>query len=147
MSDPLPVALRVRRLRPGARLPARATAGASGYDLYACIEAPVEVGPDPVRIGTGIALAIEEGYDVQIRPRSGLAAKGVLATLGTIDSDYRGELMVTLFTIGARGPHTVQDGDRIAQLIVSRLAAVEVVEVTELDATERGSGGHGSTGA
>lgn len=139
--------LRVLRLRPGARLPVRATPGSSGYDLHACLDEPVTVGPNPVRIGTGLAVAIDDGYDVQIRPRSGLAAKGVLATFGTIDSDYRGELMVTLYTIGSREPHVVTDGDRIAQLVVSQLAPIEVVEAKELDGTERGHGGHGSTGA
>ena len=138
--------LRVLRLRPGAHLPTHATPGSSGYDLHACLDRPVVVGPDPVRIGTGLAIAIEDGYDAQIRPRSGLAAKGILATFGTIDSDYRGELMVTLYTIGSREPHTVNDGDRIAQLVVARLAAVDVVEAEELDGTERGEGGHGSTG-
>jgi dUTP pyrophosphatase len=141
------VVLNVRRLHPEARLPRRATAYASGFDLYACLpDGPVTVGSDPVLIPTGIALEFPEGYDVQVRPRSGLARQGVLAVLGTIDADYRGELFVTLHVVGSRAPFIVHHGDRIAQLVVGALAPVVVCEVTELTPTERGTGGHGSTG-
>ncbi|MDA0270244.1 MAG: dUTP diphosphatase [Chloroflexi bacterium] len=134
------------RLRPGARLPALQTPLASGYDLHACIDAPVEVGTMPVRIPCGFAMAVPEGTDVQVRPRSGLSAKGVLAVLGTLDADYRGELMVMLYCLPGAAPYVVQDGDRIAQLVVSRLAPVEWREVDTLDETQRGAGGYGSTG-
>ena len=141
------VELRVMRLRAGARLPERQTAGASGFDLHACLEdGTVAVGAAPVRIPTGIAIAAPPGSDVQVRPRSGLFVRGVIGMLGTIDADYRGELHVTLYCLPHAAPHTVHDGDRIAQLVVGRLAAVAWTAVEALDETERGSGGHGSTG-
>jgi dUTP pyrophosphatase len=138
--------LLVRRLRPRARIPARATPLATGLDLYACLESPLTVGPDPVLVPAGIALEAPPGFDLQIRPRSGLASKGVLATFGTVDADYRGEIFVTLYTIGGREPHVVKDGDRIAQLVVSRVELMDPAEVDELSPTERGDRGHGSTG-
>lgn len=139
--------VRVCLLRPGARIPFRASAHASGFDLYACLgDETVEVGQLPVVVGTGVALEIPPGLDAQVRPRSGLARQGVLSTFGTIDADYRGELMVTLYTVAPGISHTVRDGDRIAQLVISRLADVAFEEVGELVATARGSGGHGSTG-
>lgn len=138
--------IRVKKLRPGARLPFRATPGATGYDLYACLDTDLRVGPEPAKVPTGIAIEAPEGYDVQIRPRSGLSAKGVMVTFGTIDADYRGELIVTMYTLPYREPHVVVDGDRIAQLVISRMADMELEEVSELAASERGAGGHGSTG-
>lgn len=141
-----PLAIQVQRLRAGARIPERQTAFASGFDLHACLDAPVEVGVMPLRVPCGIAIAAPAGADVQIRPRSGLSARGVMAVLGTVDADYRGELMVTLYCLPDAAPFTVNDGDRIAQLVVSRLAPVEWCAVDTLDETERGAGGHGSTG-
>ncbi len=138
--------IRVKRLRPDARLPFRATTGATGYDLYACLDADLEVGQEPVRVPTGIAIEAPEGFDVQIRPRSGLSSQGVIAAFGTIDSDYRGELLVTLYALPYRGPHTVRNGDRIAQLVISRVAEIALEEAGDLAESERGSGGHGSTG-
>ena len=140
--------LKVKRLRPGARLPERATEGSSGLDLFACIEEPghVVLGRQPVPVGTGIAIESPRGFDVQVRPRSGLSAKGVGVTLGTIDSDYRGELLVTMYLFGEREEYRVNHGDRIAQLVIGRLADLPLTEVSELSATARGSGGHGSTG-
>ncbi|RJQ13150.1 MAG: dUTP diphosphatase [Dehalococcoidia bacterium] len=138
--------LRVRRLRPTARVPARQTAAASGYDLHACLDAPLTIGEQPVKVPTGIAIAAPEGFDVQSRPRSGLAARGVLSVFGTIDADYRGELFVTMYCLPGCGPFEVHDGDRIAQLVVARLVPTEWVEVEALDNTARGDGGHGSTG-
>ncbi|MDP9180246.1 MAG: dUTP diphosphatase [Chloroflexota bacterium] len=138
--------IRVKRLRPGAKLPFRATPGATGYDLYACLDADIEVRQEPVRVPTGIAIEAPPGLDVQIRPRSGLAAQGVIAAFGTIDSDYRGQLLVTLYALPYRGPHLVHNGDRIAQLVISRIEDVPLQEVGELAASERGTGGHGSTG-
>jgi dUTP pyrophosphatase len=86
------------------------------------------------------------GFDLQVRPRSGLSARGVGVALGTIDADYRGELLVTMWTFGSRREYVVQDGDRIAQLVVARLTAADVVEVPQLGESARGTGGHGSTG-
>lgn len=147
MSGDERVVLQFRRLRPQARVPARATPGATGYDICACLETGLlEVGPDPVRVPTGIAVEAPPGCDVQLRPRSGLGVQGVVAAFGTLDPDYRGELFITLYTVGRRGPHLVRDGDRIAQLVVARALSVDWQEADELSATERGSGGHGSTG-
>ena len=138
--------LRVKLLRPGARLPDRATPGASGYDLYACLDGPLEVGQEPVRVPAGVAIEAAGRLDDQIRPRSGLSAKGVMVTLGTIDADYRGELLVTMYVLPYRGAHIVQPGDRIAQLVLGRLQPVSVEQADDLSATARDSGGHGSTG-
>ena len=99
-----------------------------------------------MRVPTGIAIAAPPGFDVQIRPRSGLALRGVLATFGTIDADYRGEIFVTLYCLPEPGRYVVEHGERIAQLIVARLAPVELEVVDALDETSRGAGGHGSTG-
>ncbi len=140
------IEIQFRRLSPRARIPARQTALASGFDLHACLDAPIEVGTMPVRVPCGIAIAAPADADVQVRPRSGLSAKGVMATLGTIDADYRGELMVTLYCLPGAAPFTVSDGDRVAQLVVSRLTPVEWSEVADLGETGRGAGGHGSTG-
>ena len=139
--------LRVQRLRPGARLPERATPGSTGYDLYACPDGEMVIGQEPALVPTGIALEAPPGYDVQVRPRSGLASKGVQVTFGTIDSDYRGEVLVTMYVLPYREPHVVRPGDRIAQLIIGRTAEVAIVEAEALSASERGSGGHGSTGS
>ncbi|HXG36250.1 MAG TPA: dUTP diphosphatase [Dehalococcoidia bacterium] len=143
-----PVILRVKRLKPGAILPSRATPGASGLDLHACLEEEerLELGPDPVRVPTGIAIELPPGCEAQVRPRSGLSAQGVNATFGTIDSDYRGEILVTMHTFGSRASYTVRHGDRIAQLVVAHLADVTLEESPTLSATARAQGGHGSTG-
>lgn len=139
--------VKVRLLRPGARVPVRATQHASGFDLHACLgDDTVEVGQLPVVIGTGVALEVPPGFDAQIRPRSGLARQGVLSTFGTLDADYRGELLITLYTVAPGITHTVRDGDRIAQLVIARLADVTFEETGELTETARGAGGHGSTG-
>ena len=140
--------LKVKRLRPGALLPQRATEGSSGLDLFACIDGrnPVVLGRHPMRVGTGIAIEFPHGFDVQVRPRSGLAAKGVGVTLGTIDSDYRGEVLVTMYLFGELEEYRIANGDRIAQLVVTRLGELKVVEAEELTDTARGVGGHGSTG-
>ncbi|MCC6387139.1 MAG: dUTP diphosphatase [Dehalococcoidia bacterium] len=138
--------IRVRRLRPNAKLPFRATEHASGFDLYACLDAAVEVGPGPTLVGTGIAMEVPAGLDAQIRPRSGLARQGVLCTLGTLDADYRGELIVTLYAYAPGVRHVIHDGDRIAQIVITRLEPVQFEEAAELSETARGEGGHGSTG-
>jgi dUTP pyrophosphatase len=139
--------LRVQRLRPGARLPQRATPGSTGYDLYACLDEDLVVGQEPVLVPSGIAIEAPPGYDVQIRPRSGLSVRGVQVAFGTIDSDYRGELLMTMYVLPYREPHVVRPGDRIAQLVVTRTAEVVIEEAKALSASERGAGGHGSTGS
>lgn len=139
--------LQARLLRPGARLPARQTEHASGFDLHACLEGDtLELGTAPQRVPTGVAIAAPPGSDVQIRPRSGLLAKGVVAGFGTLDADYRGEIFVTLYCLPDTGRYEIADGERIAQLVVTRLAEVAWEAVEELDSTPRGNRGHGSTG-
>lgn len=142
-------ALKVKKLYPDARLPQRATEGASGLDLFAYIKESsrtVTLEENPKLIGTGIALEVPSGYEAQIRPRSGLSAKGVLVALGTVDSDYRGEVMVTMYTVGRHNGFELKHGDRIAQLVIGKLAELPIEEVSELSATGRGAHGHGSTG-
>ena len=141
--------LKVKKLRPNAILPQKATEGASGYDLVAYINEgslTLERDGDPQKVMTGIAIEIPPGFEAQIRPRSGLSSKGVGVTFGTIDSDYRGELMVTLYLFGSQQNFTINHGDRIAQLVITKLPEVTLEEVAELTPTERGDGGHGSTG-
>lgn len=140
----------VRRLRPDATLPRYATAGAAGLDLAAALDAPVVIPPGGRAIvGTGIALHLPRETEGQVRPRSGLAARHgvtVLNAPGTIDEDYRGELMVLLINHGAE-PFRVETGDRIAQLVVQPVLRVAVEETTEAaPETDRGTGGFGSTG-
>jgi dUTP pyrophosphatase len=129
-------------------LPSRATAGAAGYDLASAEDGTL--GPGERRLfSTGIAIAVPEGYECQLRPRSGLALRhGVTLpnTPATIDSDYRGELMVALVNLGAE-PFAVARGMRIAQMVVARVERVTFEEVEQLPATGRGDGGFGSTGA
>ena len=143
------VEIRFKRIHPGAQMPAYQSAEAAGMDLHACLDAPVTLQPgDLARIPLGFIMAIPKGHEGQVRPRSGLAAKfGVTVpnAPGTIDSDYRGEAMVALINLG-RAAFTVEHGMRIAQLIVAPVLHVSVREVEELDATQRGSGGFGSTG-
>ncbi len=140
--------LKVKKLRPEAKLPRRSTPGSTGFDLYACVDggASVQLTPAPKLVGTGVAIEFPLGYDAQIRPRSGLSSKGVGVALGTVDSDYRGEVMVTMYMLTPGGSFEIKHGDRIAQLVILKLADVEVIEAAELSATERGAGGHGSTG-
>ncbi len=146
MSEP-PV-LKIQRLHPQAQLPVRATEGAAGLDLYACLpEGELTLSTDPMRVATGLAIEIQPGYDVQVRPRSGLSLKGVGVAFGTIDSDYRGEVLVTMWVFGSRTEHRVRHGDRIAQLVVTRLATISVEEMDALSVSERGAKGHGSTGS
>ncbi|WP_296815994.1 dUTP diphosphatase [Brevundimonas sp.] len=131
--------------------PAYETSGSAGMDLRAAVDegAPVTLPPGGrALIPTGLVLGLAEGFEAQVRPRSGLALKfGVtcLNTPGTIDSDYRGEVGVILANLGSE-PFTVRRGDRIAQLVVAPVTQARLVEVAELDATDRGAGGFGSTG-
>lgn len=139
--------IRVKLLRDGARVPVRATEFASGYDIHACLHGlSVTLSQVPTLVPTGLALEVPSGFDAQLRPRSGLARQGVLATFGTLDADYRGELMIALYCTAPGISYTVHDGDRIAQLVVTRLAECSFEVVDELSGTARGEGGHGSTG-
>ena len=130
-------------------LPSYATAGAAGMDLYAAIAEPVVLKPlERKLMPSGISLALPHGYEAQIRARSGLALKQgltVLNGIGTIDADYRGELGVILVNLSAE-PVTITPGMRMAQLVIARHEIAALVEVDELPATERGTGGFGSTG-
>ena len=142
-----PATVGVKLLHPMAKLPVRGTEHASGLDLYACLpDGPVTVTQHPTIVTTGIATEVPVGLDAQIRPRSGLTTRGVLCTYGTLDADYRGELMVVMYTLAPDIEYTVNHGDRIAQLVIGRLVDVDIVQRDELSDTERGSGGHGSTG-
>lgn len=130
-------------------LPQYQTEGAAAFDLTANLEAPVTLGPlERALVPTGLFVALPVGYEAQIRPRSGLAYKhgiGVVNAPGTIDADYRGEWGVLLVNL-SQVPYTVQDGDRIAQVVVARCERVVWEEVVELDVTVRGEGGFGHTG-
>lgn len=130
-------------------LPAYETAQASGMDVAACIEEPVRIDPGEVRmIGCGFAVAIPPGYEIQVRPRSGLAVRHgvtVINAPGTIDADYRGEVKVGLVNLGAE-TFTVRRGDRIAQLVLAPVVRAELILRPALDETARGAGGFGSTG-
>ena len=132
-------------------LPAYATAGAAGFDFRAATPEgeTVTIAPGARKlIPTGFAVALPVGYEMQIRPRSGLAAKNGVSIVnapGTVDCDYRGEILVCLINLGAEDFH-VRRGDRIAQGIIAAAPQWELVEVEELDDTARGAGGHGSTG-
>jgi dUTP pyrophosphatase len=140
--------LRVKLLRAGARVPERATSGSTGLDLYACIETPgyIDLGPDVTRVPTGIALEAPAGYDVQLRPRSSLGLRGVNVVFGTVDADYRGEIFVAMHTFGSCTSYRIEDGDRIAQLVVSRFEPLPIFVTDDLSGSGRGIGGYGSTG-
>ena len=138
--------LRVKKLRRSAKLPQRVTPHATGLDLYACIDGPVTLTRHPQLVPCGIAIEVPAGCDAQVRPRSGLTSKGVAVAFGTVDADYRGEIFVTMWTFGDTATYEIADGDRIAQLVIVQLAAIEIVESAELSATERADAGHGSTG-
>lgn len=130
-------------------LPAYKTGSAAGMDLHANLAEPVTLAPlQRAMIPTGLFIALHNGYEAQVRPRSGLAAKNgvtVLNTPGTIDADYRGEIQVILINL-SNEPFTINHGDRIAQMVIAAHATVEWDNVISLDETERGAGGFGSTG-
>lgn len=131
------------------QLPAYATIQSAGMDLRANLDEPVTLHPMERRlIPTGLHIALPEGYEAQVRPRSGLALKHgltVLNTPGTIDADYRGEIGVVLINLSQQD-FVVNDGERIAQMVIARCEQGELVEVETLDETERGEGGYGHTG-
>ena len=139
----------IKRLSSKVELPKYKTQGSSGLDLMAFIEKSIKLNPnESVLVPTGISVAIAEDLEIQIRPRSGLAAKSnisVLNTPGTIDSDYRGEIKIILFNHG-REEFVINNNDRIAQMILMPIIKAEFEEVENLPKTLRGSGGFGSTG-
>ena len=139
----------VKLLDPRAKLPAYGSAGAAGADLYALTDGPVTVAPGGTAlIHTGIAVAVPQGYVGLVYARSGLACKRGIAPankVGVIDADYRGEVMVYLHNHGGE-PQTIEDGDRVAQLVITPYLTAQFQVMDELDDTQRGSGGFGSTG-
>jgi dUTP pyrophosphatase len=151
VSEQLVPAVRVERLAhaAGLPLPTYATAGSAGLDLRAAVECEVWLAPGARRaVPTGLKLALPPGYEAQVRPRSGLALRhGVTLpnAPGTIDADYRGEVLVLLVNLSER-PFRLRRGERIAQLVVAPVSRIELVEVAALEPTARGAGGFGSTG-
>ena len=139
----------IKKLNPEAKLPNYKTKGSSGMDLMACIEKSIKILPGKsALVPTGLSIAIPDDTEVQIRPRSGLAAKSsisVLNTPGTIDSDYRGEIKIILFNHGKEN-FIINNNDRIAQMVLTPIVKMEIEEINELPETIRGEGGFGSTG-
>jgi len=139
----------IKKLNPGVELPNYKTSGASGMDLMAFIEEPIKIEPNSSHlVPTGLSVAFSEDYEVQIRPRSGLAVKNnitVLNTPGTIDSDYRGEIKIILFNHG-KEEFIINNKDRVAQMILIPVIKMELEETDNLPDTLRGEGGFGSTG-
>ena len=152
MSDsPDDVTIRVKRLagNQDIALPSYETEGASGLDLRAAVNGELTLHPGEIKlVPTGLSISLPRGYEAQIRPRSGLALKhgvGMVNSPGTIDSDYRGEVGLVLINWGG-APFVIKRGDRIAQMIVTRVSRAEVLEVERLEPTERGEGGFGHSG-
>lgn len=141
--------IQIKKLNDNAMIPTRGSQQAAGYDLYACTENDIVIAPhSSIKIGTGVSLAIPEGYFGAVYARSGLSAKKGLRPancVGVIDSDYRGELIVALHN-DTEVEKTIDKNERIAQFVVMPYLSVEFQETDELDDTERGSGGFGSTG-
>lgn len=141
--------VKLKKLNEGAIIPTYGSPCSAGADLYACIDADITVKPgQTVFVGTGLAMELEDGYVALIYARSGLACKKGLAPankVGVIDSDYRGEIKVAIHNHSSE-EHTISVGERIAQMVVTPYIRCEFEETKELDATERGEGGFGSTG-
>ena len=139
----------IKRLNPKVELPKYKTEGSSGLDLMAFIDKPIKIAPNcSYLIPTGLSVAFSSDYEIQIRPRSGLAAKNnvtVLNTPGTIDSDYRGEIKIILFNHGKKD-FVINNKDRVAQMILAPVAKIRFEETDNLPDTVRGEGGFGSTG-
>ena len=146
MSAPI---LRFKRLDPRAVVPAYQSEQASGLDLHAVLDEPLKIPAGEINmVPCGFAMAIPAGWEAQVRPRSGLATKHGISmpnTPGTIDADYRGEVKVPLINLG-KASFTIEPGMRIAQMVIAPVARVVVEEVEDLDETDRGGGGFGSTG-
>lgn len=141
--------MKIKRLRENAIIPQRATPGSAGYDLCACLDTPEEILPGQTKmIPTGIAIALPEQTAAFIYARSGLATKKGIAPancVGVVDSDYRGEIMVSLFNHSGEA-YTISPGERMAQMVIAPVLTPEVQEADELEDTVRGAGGFGSTG-
>lgn len=142
--------LKIKKVRENAKLPTRGTVGSAGMDLYACIDEPITLnGGDKAVIPTGIAIGLSSPeYAAFVYARSGLAIKhgiGLLNSVGVIDSDYRGEICVGVIN-QLKEPYTIEPFERIAQIVIQPVALPELVEVDDLDETDRGAGGFGSTG-
>ena len=139
----------IKKLSPSVNLPSYKTNGASGMDLMAFIEKPINLEPGKsCLVPTGLSVAFPEEYEIQIRPRSGLAVKNSISVLnspGTIDSDYRGEVKIILFNHGSK-KFLINNNDRIAQMVLTPIIKMELVETNELPESIRGKGGFGSTG-
>ena len=146
-----PIVVRIKRSESGRDLPLprKMTDHSAGFDLCAAVKEAVAIEPGKiVMIPCGFSMALPVGWEAQIRPRSGLAARHGITLInspGTIDADYRGEVMVPVINLGS-APFTVESGMRIAQMVIGRVPEVKLVEVEELDSTERGGGGFGHTG-
>lgn len=141
--------LKIKKLNENAKIPTRGTSGAAGFDLYACLQEPLTLNKgDTALIPTGIAIAVPEGYAAFIHSRSGLSVKKgicLLNSVGVVDSDYRGEVCVGVIK-ATDGEYTIEPSERIAQMVIKQVCIPEIVETDELDSTERGTGGFGSTG-
>ena len=139
----------IKKLSPSVQLPSYKTSGASGMDLMAYIEKPINLKPGKsCLVPTGLSVAFPEEYEIQIRPRSGLAAKNnisILNTPGTIDSDYRGEIKIILFNHSNEN-FIIKNNDRVAQMVLTPIMKMELEETNELPESIRGKGGFGSTG-
>lgn len=142
------ITVKVKKLHPDAKLPTKGSPGAACWDVYALEDIILySTGSKPVR--TGLSFELPRGYEIEVRPRSGLSAKGfiIVNSPGTLDSDYRGELLILMKdSVFSTNTSSVKKGDRIAQIKVNEVPPVEFVEVEELSETERGSKGFGSTG-
>ena len=141
--------VQIKKLRPDAVVPRYMSAGAAGLNLCAAIDAPIDLAPGArLLVSTGLAIALPQGHEGQVRPRSGLALKHGVTLVnspGTIDEDFTGSIGLILINHGAE-PFRIVPGERLAQLVIAPVTRAELVEVTELAETERGSGGFGSTG-
>jgi dUTP pyrophosphatase len=147
-----PVEIKFKRIKKDLNhipLPSYATKGSAGLDIYAALEKPITLLRGAIEmVPTNISVEIPEGYEIQVRPRSGLAAKhgiGILNSPGTIDSDYRGEIKIIIINFGQKD-FIIQPAERIAQLVVSKVYKAQFVESEELNNTQRGKGGFGHTG-
>ena len=144
------IKIQIKRLSTSVSIPKYETPGSSGLDVAAYIENNIIIYPgEKAIVSTGFSISVPIGYEVQIRPRSGLAAKKNITVLnkpGTIDADYRGEIKIILINLG-KEKFIIENGDRIAQMVVCPVVQADLEEVKELSNTERGSGGFGSTGA
>ena len=140
------VPLKIKMLHPEALLPTRATSGSAGFDLYTIEDVELKLIPGGTTVRTGIAVELPPGYEIQIRGRSGLAFRDdIIIHFGTIDQDYRGEIRLRLWNLGAK-PKWIKRGERVAQMIVKKTEEVCLIETSELERSERGSGGFGHTG-